>query len=478
MVNLAYKNALPGNIIQQHQFNWMSLPVEEIFESDLRLEAGVYATEAGKAKQAVLNCKYGTTRLSELVSQCYYPERFRRICVSRRSGEKLFLPSQINEVDPVATKFIATRRNGDTEKLKIKRGVLLITRSGTTGNCAVSGRTLEGGLLSDDVIRLSTRNEEDPGYLYTFLTSQAGKSILRASHYGAVIKHIEPSHLLRLTIPDAPRILKRKIHNLITGSVALRDESNDLIRAAQNMIKSALQLPHVEHFYLNDNTPHCFSISAQDINGRFDAGYHHSAVKAILQHSEKYAVQMSTLHDKSLVRDIILPCRFKRHYVSAEHGVPFIGGKEILELNPGSDKYLSLKQHRDLIANSLTLDKDMLLVTRSGTIGKVALVPEHWQGRAASEHLLRVIPSGRHRAGYLYAWLSSEWALPLIRRHTYGAVIFEIDQHHLADVEVPLLEEPLMSEINHLVLEANRLRYLAFQNEQLASAIFKREITD
>lgn len=84
--------------------------------------------------------------------------------------------------------------------------------------------------------------------------------------------------------------------------------------------------------------------------------------------------------------------------------------------------------------------------------------------------------SGRHRAGYLYAWLSSEWTLPLIRRHTYGAVIFEIDQHHLADVEVPLLEEPLMSEINHLVLEANRLRYLALQNEQLASAIFKREI--
>jgi hypothetical protein len=29
---------------------------------------------------------------------------------------------------------------------------------------------------------------------------------------------------------------------------------------------------------------------------------------------------------------------------------------------------------------------------------------------------------------------SSEWALPLIRRHTYGAVVFEIDQHQLAEV--------------------------------------------
>ncbi|EEI9429072.1 hypothetical protein RDB90_000781 [Salmonella enterica] len=43
---------------------------------------------------------------------------------------------------------------------------------------------------------------------------------------------------------------------------------------------------------------------------------------------------------------------------------------------------------------------------------------------------------------------------------------------------VPLLEESLMSEISHLVLEVNRLRYLAYQKEQLASAIFKREITD
>ncbi|HGI9863930.1 TPA: hypothetical protein ACJVS1_001319 [Salmonella enterica subsp. enterica serovar Montevideo] len=117
----------------------------------------------------------------------------------------------------------------------------------------------------------------------------------------------------------------------------------------------------------------------------------------------------------------------------------------------------------------------MLLVTRSGTIGKVALVPEHWQGWGASDDLLRILPD-RNVEGYLYAWLSSEWAQPLIRRYTYGAVIPHIDQYHLENVAVPLLEESLMSEINLLVLEANQLRYQAFQKEQQASAIFKREI--
>jgi len=119
----------------------------------------------------------------------------------------------------------------------------------------------------------------------------------------------------------------------------------------------------------------------------------------------------------------------------------------------------------------------MILITCSGTIGKVTIVPKHWQGWAGSQHMLRVVPSGEDWSGYLYAWLSSEWALPLIRRHTYGAVVFEIDQFQLADVPVPLLADAeLMKEINDLVLQANALRYVAFSKEQEALRLFDEEV--
>ena len=75
------------------------------------------------------------------------------------------------------------------------------------------------------------------------------------------------------------------------------------------------------------------------------------------------------------------------------------------------------------------------------------------------------------------AWLSSEGALPLIRCHTYGAVVFEIDQHQLAKVPVPILADvALMHEINMLVIRANDLRYMAFEKEQEALRVFNEEV--
>lgn len=226
-----------------------------------------------------------------------------------------------------------------------------------------------------------------------------------------------------------------------------------------------------------DNGLCAFSVNVTNLNQRLEANYHNPLARAIEAHCQKHASQVLRLGDKVLTQAIMLPGRYKRVYVGAQQGIPFIGGKEILELDPRGEKFLSLKHHGDRINEQLTLHENMILVTRSGTIGKVNIVPKHWEGWAGSEHILRAVPANSDWAGYLYAWLSSEWALPLIRRHTYGAVVFEIDQHQLADVPVPLLANTtLMQEINTLVLNANNKRYEAFMKEQEALQIFDRDV--
>jgi type I restriction enzyme S subunit len=55
--------------------------------------------------------------------------------------------------------------------------------------------------------------------------------------------------------------------------------------------------------------------------------------------------------------------------------------------------------------------------------------------------------------------------------------VFEIDQHQLAEVPIPLLsDENQMREINALVLRANELRYLAFEKEQEALRVFNEDV--
>lgn len=81
----------------------------------------------------------------------------------------------------------------------------------------------------------------------------------------------------------------------------------------------------------------------------------------------------------------------------------------------------------------------MCTVTCSGTIGKVMIVPRHWEGCTLNQHVMRIKPTSDNVAGYIYAWLDSPYAKPLIVRNTYGTVVDEIDDNQLSTVAIPLL---------------------------------------
>ncbi|MBS0859504.1 restriction endonuclease subunit S [Providencia rettgeri] len=477
MVSSAYKIKYSSDKSQvlKNDFEWISIPLQEIFDNDLRLEAGVYATDAEKAKLSVINNQYGAIYLSEFIDTHHCP-RFKRIFVDK-SNLPIYQPSQIRELNPSPSSYISARTNTKIDALRVKKGQLLMTCSGTVGKVTLVSNTLNGHIFSHDLLRINVINEVDTGYLYTYFVSETGRLIVQANNYGAVIKHIEPEHLLKAPIPNAPLQLKKKINKLIMESFALRDKSNELVSDAQALLKKALKLPSFDSFLTRETRkPYIFTINVANLNERLEANYHHPVSEAIREHLSNNAKKVTYLSDKNIVSTISLPGRYKRHYVKPEYGVPFIGGKELLELDPRSEKYLSLKLHNERISNELSLAENMILITRSGTIGKVNIVPEHWNGWTASEHLLRVVPISSHWAGYLFTWLSSEWALPLIRRHTYGAVVFEIDQQQLSQVEVPLVDEDIMMEINELALSANKLRTKAFNAEQAALDILNKDI--
>ncbi len=158
-------------------------------------------------------------------------------------------------------------------------------------------------------------------------------------------------------------------------------------------------------------------------------------------------------------------------------GVKFFGGKQILELDPSTNKYLSLILHAGRIKGQLTLHEDITLITSSGTIGKVNIVPKHWDVWTANQHIIRVVPSNASIAGYVFAWLASDYAYPLIHRFTYGAVVDEIDDFHVAAVPFPFLHDAdIQKTINDKVLGANRKRFEAYELEQKSLKIMDEKV--
>ncbi|CAA9890727.1 conserved hypothetical protein [Candidatus Methylobacter favarea] len=459
-------------------FGWVSVPVQSVFESGLRLEASVYATEAKQAETAIQSNPHGCVSIHELAS-IYHCPRFKRVFV-KKSKFPIYQPSQIGELNPSPAAYISDKTLADLDSLRVSEGQILMTCSGTVGNVTYVSRTLAGHIFSHDLLRIRSHEEHHAGYLYAFFKSQQGRTLIQSNNYGAVIQHIEPAHLLKLPIPDAPALLKTHIHYAITESFNLRDESNDLIAQARAKLQAALKLPPVEE--LNppangNNGLRCFSVNAADLNQRLEANYHNPLAQAITQHLHQYAAQVLALGDDTLTKQFVLPGRFKRIYVKKGHGIVFFSGKDIGELDPNDKKYLSFSQHDKKIKDELTIKQNMLLITCSGTLGNIALVPKHWDGWTMTHDIVRLIPSSSEISGYLFAWLGSNWGKELINRNRYGAVVQHIEVEHLADVSVPLLTDVrLMREINSLVLRANELRYTAFTKEQEALRWFNEEV--
>jgi hypothetical protein len=80
-------------------------------------------------------------------------------------------------------------------------------------------------------------------------------------------------------------------------------------------------------------------------------------------------------------------------------------------------------------------------------------------GMACSEDVLRVVPDPeRILPGYLYAFLSSKFGVPLVVGGTYGAIIQHIEPHHIASLPVPRLGNELEERVHRLIQEAAQLR--------------------
>ena len=465
-----------NTILAPSPLRWCSISTEEVRNNAYRLDASAYDLEAMEALSRVYHSPYGWVYLwgeNGLVEEAYYPGRYKRIYTSEDKGEPFYLPSQLEEIYPKPSKWISAKTAILLEKDRIKESNLLISRSGTIGKCAISSRSSIGKIFSDDVIRITFRSTYDLGYVYAYLNTEEGLKLLQSNNYGAVIDHIEPEHLKNLPIPNAPEEIKRSIHDAVIASYDLRDQSNDLIDEAQRLLYKALGLPEKmdlkPKYYAPQAGFRCFTMSSNELNNRFDVSYHLPEIKEILSLISKQAAEVTTLGDPRISKEIILAGVFKRTYVNKDLGTPFLGGRDITQLAPKVDKYLSYSVHKVRIHKELEVFENYILISDRGTIGKVQIVPKHWNGWAVSQNIIKLIPISSSIAGYIYIYLQTSLGQALIKRETYGSVVDMIDDNNVASIPIPLLKDNSMqSRINDLVLQANELRYQAYLKEQEA----------
>ena len=171
-------------------------------------------------------------------------------------------------------------------------------------------------------------------------------------------------------------------------------------------------------------------------------------------------------HQGGIYRPPIFQMQFSRNLVdSASHGVPFLTSTAMLLADLRNLPLVSGKVAQSKKFGMLRLSPGMTLISCSGTIGRAVYSRPDMDGVWSSQDIIKINPDPqRVPPGYVFAFLSSRFGVPLLTSGTYGAIIKHIEREHLLDVPMPRLGNRLEQAAHKLVEEAAARRCEASAN--------------
>lgn len=205
---------------------------------------------------------------------------------------------------------------------------------------------------------------------------------------------------------------------------------------------------------------------------RLDGAYYCSDGERVRCLLVRSPIRLDTLKDVTL--EITNEGRGRRLYVADPHqGVSLLSSSDILLADFSQAPRVS---HRTPNLSKMLLQQGWTLVSCSGTIGNVSYAHCEFVGKAASQHVMRIVPNPRIRSGYLFAWLSSKPGVALLKKGTYGSVIPTIEPPTVPDLPVPRLDDSTEQAIHELIERAATKRVGANQRLQVAG-LLAQEVT-
>ena len=167
----------------------------------------------------------------------------------------------------------------------------------------------------------------------------------------------------------------------------------------------------------------------------------------------KYDV--TTVGGKNGLSSSYTGARFKRIWVKTSE-YPIFQPSSIVDIKPSPDGYISKRTQTNI--DALKVKEGQVLMTCSGTIGKLSYVSKTLDDAIFSHDLLRIDCKEETDAGYLYAYLKSKIGNKILLTNSYGAVITHIEPEHLATVPIPNAPATIKQKIHNLIAESYRLR--------------------
>lgn len=144
--------------------------------------------------------------------------------------EYYFTPSAILQEKSDSVKILnvsraSTRQLAMINAIRVRRGDIVVTRSGSIGRVAYITQRYDNAIVSDDLIRVRIQNADLRSYVFHFLQTHYAQDQMLRNEYGAIQQHLEPEHIRNLLVPVPDSWDEvRNIINDVERTIALREE--------------------------------------------------------------------------------------------------------------------------------------------------------------------------------------------------------------------------------------------------------------
>ena len=433
----------------------------------VRLDSKFHLSDGIITIREINKSHYSITPLSQVTSDIYNGPRFKRIYVNDKAkgipfmGSSDMLHSHFDSL-----KLISKKYSKNIDSLRVKKNWILVSCSGTIGNTVYTNENFEWKTASQHIMRIiPDKNKIKEGFLYAYLSSKYGYSLLTQGTYGAVIQHIEPAHIENLPVPLFPESKQQEIHNLIVESANLRVEANRLLEEAVAYFNDKIEVPQkTQKFFSKPVKELVFSWASYNNNKQCD--------------SIEDRIGDDSVRIGDISKKLFAPPMFKHIYLNKDNGNPFLTGAELTRQNPKFYRWLSPRGVNDI--EDYKVKKGTLLLYKSGTtdggiLGNVFIADDNLDGVCLSDHVIRITMNKLSDAYWAYAFLKSNAGVLLLLRLATGTMIPFITPERLKGLSIPKQDEQY-DKITDLVDRYIFKRVLANNKENQAISLVEKEI--
>jgi type I restriction enzyme S subunit len=225
----------------------VSVSLSDILEGENRLDATFYASDVYLVKRILKDCENNSIPINNIKDYSkgtFNPPPIKRIFTDdKKLGTPYMLPQEMFNFVWEPRKYVLADKMENIEDWFLKRDWIVLTQSGTVGKPYFINEEDEGIVLSQNAIRILPKDGVYSGYLYAYLSTWIGQTLLKKDEFGITVKHIRPHHVDAIPIPHINEDLQKEIHNNIKEAFALKAKANDLIEKSKKIIYETLGAP-------------------------------------------------------------------------------------------------------------------------------------------------------------------------------------------------------------------------------------------